>query len=185
MLEGLYSAAAGMQAQQQRMDSVANDLANVNTNGYKHTRVAFRDLLYVRDASGPVHLNTSNGSIRVIGWMGPTELKTSNGVIEIQRERAVVTANTSNGSISFKGSLADGKQSFKTTNGSIALTLPGDAQFRVEAGTSLGVVTSDFTPAESRRKPATHLKATVGQDPKTAIEAHTSNGSISLLKAAK
>ena len=54
MLEGLYSAAAGMQAQQQRMDSVANDLANVNTNGYKHTRVAFRDLLYVRDSSGKV-----------------------------------------------------------------------------------------------------------------------------------
>ena len=54
MLEGLYSAAAGMQAQQQRIDSVANDLANVNTNGYKHTRVAFRDLLYVRDASGRV-----------------------------------------------------------------------------------------------------------------------------------
>jgi flagellar basal-body rod protein FlgG len=54
MLEGLYSAAAGMQAQQQRMDSVANDLANANTNGYKKTRVAFRDLLYVRDASGNV-----------------------------------------------------------------------------------------------------------------------------------
>jgi flagellar basal-body rod protein FlgG len=44
-----------MQAQQQRIDSVANDLANVNTNGYKHTRVAFRDLLYVNDASGNVH----------------------------------------------------------------------------------------------------------------------------------
>jgi flagellar basal-body rod protein FlgG len=54
MLEGLYSAAAGMQAQQQRIDSVANDLANVNTNGYKHTRVAFRDLLYVNDAAGKV-----------------------------------------------------------------------------------------------------------------------------------
>jgi flagellar basal-body rod protein FlgG len=54
MLEGLYSAAAGMQAQQQRIDSVANDLANVNTNGYKRTRVAFRDLMYVADASGNV-----------------------------------------------------------------------------------------------------------------------------------
>jgi RNA polymerase sigma factor (sigma-70 family) len=139
----------------------------------------------VRDATGPVHLNTSNGSIRVIGGAGATELKTSNGAIEIQRERGVVAANTSNGSITFKGSLADGNQTFKTTNGSIALTLPGDAQFRVEAGTSLGVVASDFNPAESRRRPATHLKATVGQDPKTAIEAHTSNGSISLRKAAK
>jgi flagellar basal-body rod protein FlgG len=54
MLEGLYSAAAGMTAQQQRMDTLANDVANVNTNGYKHTRVAFRDLLYVEDRSGNV-----------------------------------------------------------------------------------------------------------------------------------
>jgi flagellar basal-body rod protein FlgG len=46
MLEGLNSAAAGMAAQQQRIDAVANDLANANTVGYKHQRVGFRDLLY-------------------------------------------------------------------------------------------------------------------------------------------
>jgi flagellar basal-body rod protein FlgG len=46
MLEGLHSAAAGMAAQQQRMDAVANDLANANTTGYKHQRVGFRDLVY-------------------------------------------------------------------------------------------------------------------------------------------
>jgi flagellar basal-body rod protein FlgG len=54
MLEGLYSAAAGMAAQQQRMDTLANDVANVNTTGYKHTRVAFRDLLYTQDRTGVV-----------------------------------------------------------------------------------------------------------------------------------
>ena len=41
MLEGLDTAAAGMAAQQQRLDAVANDLANANTNGYKHERVGF------------------------------------------------------------------------------------------------------------------------------------------------
>jgi flagellar basal-body rod protein FlgG len=46
MLQGLNSAAAGMAAQQQRMDAVANDLANANTTGYKHQRVGFRDLVY-------------------------------------------------------------------------------------------------------------------------------------------
>jgi flagellar basal-body rod protein FlgG len=46
MLEGLNSAASGMAAQQQRLDSVANDLANANTTGYKHGRVGFRDLIY-------------------------------------------------------------------------------------------------------------------------------------------
>ena len=46
MLEGMYSAAAGMAAQQQRLDALSNDIANVNTTGYKRVRVAFRDLLY-------------------------------------------------------------------------------------------------------------------------------------------
>ena len=46
MLQGLNTAAAGMAAQQQRMDAVSNDLANANTTGYKHVRVGFRDLVY-------------------------------------------------------------------------------------------------------------------------------------------
>jgi flagellar basal-body rod protein FlgG len=46
MLEGLYSAAAGMAAQQTRLDAVSNDLANESTPGYKPARVAFRDLVY-------------------------------------------------------------------------------------------------------------------------------------------
>ena len=52
MVEGLYSAAAGMMAQQERLDSVANDIANVNTHGYKHVRVAFRDLAYQAAGQG-------------------------------------------------------------------------------------------------------------------------------------
>ena len=46
MLEGLNSAAAGMAAQRQRLDAVANDLANTNTTGYKRVRVGFQDLVY-------------------------------------------------------------------------------------------------------------------------------------------
>ena len=48
MLEGLRTAAAGMAAQQQKLDAVANDLANANTNGYKRVRVGFSDLVYER-----------------------------------------------------------------------------------------------------------------------------------------
>lgn len=46
MLEGLYSAAAGMSAQEQQLAAIGNDLANVSTEGYKSERVAFSDLLY-------------------------------------------------------------------------------------------------------------------------------------------
>lgn len=52
MLEGLYSAAAGMAAQQERIDGISNDLANASTTGYKHVRVGFRDLLYVAQGNG-------------------------------------------------------------------------------------------------------------------------------------
>jgi flagellar basal-body rod protein FlgG len=54
VLNGLYSAASGMLAQQTRMDMLANDLANVDTTGYKQSRIGFRDLLYNREAGMPV-----------------------------------------------------------------------------------------------------------------------------------
>src|SRR3954447_7111424 len=49
MPNGIYSAAAGMAAQQSRLDAIANDLANSSTTGYKSQRVGFRDLLYGSD----------------------------------------------------------------------------------------------------------------------------------------
>ncbi len=60
MLDGLYSAASGMAAQQQQLDALANDLANMSTPGYQATRVGFHDLLYT--SSGP-----SNGSTVATG----------------------------------------------------------------------------------------------------------------------
>jgi flagellar basal-body rod protein FlgG len=52
VLQGLYSAAAGMAAQQQRLDAISNDVANVSTAGYKRTRLAFRDLAYTEVPAG-------------------------------------------------------------------------------------------------------------------------------------
>src|SRR4051794_17656135 len=46
MPNGLWTAATGMLAQQTSMDAIANNLANVNTTGFKRGRTAFQDLLY-------------------------------------------------------------------------------------------------------------------------------------------
>ena len=46
MLRALYSSAAGMDSQQLNLDIIANNLANVNTTGYKRTKIEFQDLLY-------------------------------------------------------------------------------------------------------------------------------------------
>ena len=47
MMKGLYTAASGMKVQQTNVDVIANNLANVNTAGYKRTQADFQDLLYV------------------------------------------------------------------------------------------------------------------------------------------
>jgi flagellar basal-body rod protein FlgG len=68
MLEGLYSAAAGMAAQQEQLDAVANDLANASTTGYESERVAFSDLLYnAVDEAGTESSVGAGASAQVIG----------------------------------------------------------------------------------------------------------------------
>ena len=46
MSRALYTAATGMIAQQMNVDNIANNLANVNTTGYKKSKLEFQDLLY-------------------------------------------------------------------------------------------------------------------------------------------
>ncbi|PNU21141.1 flagellar basal-body rod protein FlgG [Geothermobacter hydrogeniphilus] len=60
MIKALSIAASGMEAQQLNMDVIANNLANVNTSGFKKSRADFQDLLYqtMRNAGG----NTSSGT---------------------------------------------------------------------------------------------------------------------------
>jgi flagellar basal-body rod protein FlgG len=68
MLEGLYSAAAGMSAQQEQLNAIGNDLANVNTDGYQSERVAFGDLLYnAVDEAGTETTTGSGAKAEVIG----------------------------------------------------------------------------------------------------------------------
>ncbi len=71
MLRALYSAASGMMAQQQKIDAIAHNLANVNTTGYKKGRVQFEDLLYARiqpplPAGGSAGIAVGQG-VRVTG----------------------------------------------------------------------------------------------------------------------
>lgn len=54
MIRSMHSAASGMEAMQTQIDVIANNMANVNTVGFKKSRAEFQDLLYqeVRGASG-------------------------------------------------------------------------------------------------------------------------------------
>ncbi len=59
MLQGLYAAASGMEAQQQQFDAISNDMANVDTPGYQSTIMGFHDLLY---SSGDYGSNVATGA---------------------------------------------------------------------------------------------------------------------------
>jgi len=56
MLRSLMTAASGMRAQQLQVDTIANNIANVNTHGFKRTRLSFSSLLYetLREPGAPV-----------------------------------------------------------------------------------------------------------------------------------
>ena len=46
MVRSLWTGAAGMNAQQLNVDNISNNLANVNTTGYKTEVMEFKSLLY-------------------------------------------------------------------------------------------------------------------------------------------
>jgi len=60
MMRALWTAATGMGTQQSHMDVIANNLANVNTTGFKKQRAEFEDLMYqtLRQAGAPSGANT-------------------------------------------------------------------------------------------------------------------------------
>ncbi|HEY5584836.1 MAG TPA: flagellar hook-basal body complex protein [Ruminiclostridium sp.] len=70
MMRALWTAGSGMKAQQFNVDVISNNLANVNTTGYKKERAEFKDLLYetmgrayVLDKGGkPVNLQVGHGT---------------------------------------------------------------------------------------------------------------------------
>ncbi|AHM55605.1 flagellar basal-body rod protein FlgG [Peptoclostridium acidaminophilum DSM 3953] len=103
MMRGLWSAASGMKAQQLNIDNISNNLANVNTTGYKKMRVEFKDLLYENIKQS--NLSEGEGS--------PVNLQVGHGVMYSATSR-----NFENGS-------------FESTNNSTDLALDGSGFFGI------------------------------------------------------
>ncbi|MFI3231396.1 MAG: flagellar hook-basal body complex protein, partial [bacterium] len=70
MMRSLWTAAAGMTTQQLSVDTISNNIANVNTTGYKKERTEFQTLLYqtmerasldAADTGKPVNLQVGLG----------------------------------------------------------------------------------------------------------------------------
>lgn len=135
----------------------------------------------VKGSRGKLNLTTSNGPIVVEGGKDRLDLRTSNGGIDVKSDKCVISAKTSNGKIVYSGKLADDLSTFASSNGSITLNLPSDAQFQVEADTSNGKIRTDFPfKGYDGKKPKKSLKGSIGENPAASVRLHTSNGDVNL-----
>jgi flagellar basal-body rod protein FlgG len=75
MIRAMWTAAAGMTAQQLNIDTIAHNLANVNTNAFKRSRAEFADLLYQiqrMPGTSASNVGTNPAGIQVGGGVRPT-----------------------------------------------------------------------------------------------------------------
>lgn len=106
MQRALWTAATGMTAQQMNVDNIANNLANVNTNGFKKGRVLFEDLLYQELKPA--------GAVTAAGIVHPTGIQVGLGVMTAGIEKIHSQGN------------------FQQTGNPLDLTIEGDGYFQVE-----------------------------------------------------
>ena len=85
MMRSLWTAASGMSAQQTNVDVISNNLANVNTSGYKKTRLEFKSLLYQTMQRATIDPAT--------GVAGPSNLQVGLGVRPVATTKIFDTGN--------------------------------------------------------------------------------------------
>ncbi len=105
MIRSLWTAATGMEAQQLNIDTISNNLANVNTTGFKKSRVNFQDLIY--------QVLRRGGTPTALGSEVPTGIEVGHGVRPVATQKIF-----SQGSI-------------QSTDNPLDLVIEGDGFFQV------------------------------------------------------
>jgi flagellar basal-body rod protein FlgG len=88
MMRALYSSATGMQSQQTNLDVISNNLANVNTTGFKKDKAEFQDLLY--------QVTRSPGAETGNGNMLPTGIQIGHGSRLVATSKIFTTGELTN-----------------------------------------------------------------------------------------
>ena len=154
MIRSLWISKTGLDAQQTQMDVVANNLANVSTNGFKRSRAVFEDLLY-QNIRQPGAQSSQNTQI-------PSGLQIGTGVRPVAAERIHTQGNlaqTGNkldvaiqGSGFFPVLMPDGTTGYTR-----------DGSFQTDAQGQM-VTSSGFVVQPAITIPANASSVTIGQD---------------------
>jgi flagellar basal-body rod protein FlgG len=156
----MWVAKTGLDAQQTRMNVIANNLANVNTSGFKRDRAIFEDLLYqnVRQPGGQTGTNTQS----------PTGLMLGTGVRVVATEKLHAQGNMVNTQNPLDMAIA-GSGFFQITqpDGTIAYTRDGN--FKLSATGQL-VTSGGSLLQPAITIPNTAASVTIGRDGTVSIE---------------
>jgi flagellar basal-body rod protein FlgG len=156
----MWVAKTGLDAQQTRMNVISNNLANVNTTGFKRDRAVFEDLLYqnVRQAGGQTGATTQ----------APTGLMLGTGVRVVATEKLNQQGNMINSQNPLDLAIAgDGHFQILQANGTTAYTR--DGSFKVSSTGQL--VTSNGAPLQPPITiPPTAASVTIGRDGTVSVE---------------
>jgi flagellar basal-body rod protein FlgG len=142
MLRALYSAAAGMQSQQMNLDVISNNLANVNTTGYKKSKIEFQELLY--------QTTRAPGSEQSSGNQLPTGIQVGQGSRPVATSKIFTTGDlTQTGAQLDVAVQGDGLFEVQMPDGTLAYTR--DGAFKSDANGR--IVTSDGLPLQGGFQP--------------------------------
>ncbi len=154
MIRALYTAASGMNAQQANIDNIANNLANVNTAGFKKSRVEFEDLVY-EQAKVPGSPTSTTGE-------APVGLEFGLGTRPIATARDFQSGNlrATNGPLDIA---IEGRGFFQVTlpDGQVAYTRAGNLHLNAEGQ----VVTNEGYPVQPQITiPANATSVSISKD---------------------
>ena len=163
MIRAFHTSATGMAAQQLVLDNTANNLANLNTTGFKRAQVDFQDLIYARIRQP--------GEQQAQGIQVPTGIQIGNGV-----RVAGTTRIFNTGAVESTGATTDiaieGDGFFQIANPNGGFRYTRDGSFRQNSSGQL--VTSDGYFVEPRiTLPSDTLTVSIGAD--GTVSATTSN----------
>jgi flagellar basal-body rod protein FlgG len=162
----LWVAKTGLDAQQTRMNVISNNLANVNTTGFKRDRAVFEDLLYqnIRQAGGQTGADTQ----------AATGFQLGTGVRVLATEKIVAQGNMQTTENSLDLAIAgDGYFQIAQPDGTIAYTRDGN--FNLDNAGQI-VTSSGQLLQPAITVPANASSVTIGQDGTVSVELQAGGG---------
>ncbi len=154
MIRSLWIAKTGLEAQQLSMDVIANNLANVSTNGFKRSRAVFEDLLY-QTLRQPGAKSTQQTEI-------PSGLQLGTGVHPVATERVHTQGNLQQTGNALDLAIS-GSGFFQILQGDGTTAYTRDGSFQLNSQGQI-VTASGYVVQPAITIPSTALSVTISRD---------------------